>query len=220
MRVRVLSRQAVEDGGAEGVDAVISIRASANGDFNQLDTAVAQALAGEVDAALVLRFDDIALPAYGPFVGPDMEHLAQTLDFARALRDQSPDAVLAVHCEHGVSRSAAVALAIITDEMGPGREDEAVAKLLRSDIDARMHPNPLIVSLADTALWRYGALDAALAAVSPSYVHWRDHWREVALDPERHWETARRMRFRRRSSRPAAVRGECLHPHRSLDEDE
>lgn len=62
-----------------------------------------------------------------------------------------------------------------------------------------MHPNPLIVSMADAALFRYGALDVALAAVSPRYVKWRTFWRQAAADPARHWERSRKARFRRRT---------------------
>ena len=127
-----------------------------------------------------------------------MDDLATALDFARAVRDRVPEGVLAVHCQHGVSRSAAVALAIIADEAGPGAEADAVAALLRQDDDARMQPNPLIVSLADAALFRYGRLDAALLAACPRYVAWRDHWRNVALDPGGYWEQARRVRLRPR----------------------
>ena len=151
-----------------------------------------------MQAALVQRFDDIGIPAYGPYRRPTMEDLAIALDFARAVRDRIPEGVLAVHCQHGVPRSAAVALAIIADEAGPGAEANAVAALLRQDDDARMQPNPLIVSLADAALFRYGHLDAALAAVCPRYVVWRDHWRDIALDPGAYWEQARRVRLRPR----------------------
>ncbi|NUB04587.1 hypothetical protein FW320_00045 [Azospirillum sp. Vi22] len=127
-----------------------------------------------------------------------MDDLATALDFARAVRDRVPEGVLAVHCQHGVSRLAVVALAIIADEAGPGAEANAVAALLRQDDDARMQPNPLIVSLADAALFRYGHLGAALAAVCPRYVAWRDHWRDIALDPGAYWEQARRVRLRPR----------------------
>lgn len=72
-----------------------------------------------------------------------------------------------MHCQHGVSRSAAVALTIIADEAGPGAEADAVAALVRQDDDARMQPNALIVSLADAALFRFGRLDAGRTAASP-----------------------------------------------------
>lgn len=198
MQVRVLSRAAVEAGAAEGVDAIISIRASAPEPCDDLDLAVHQAVAGVADDVLVLWFDDIALPAYGPYVGPTIEHVSEVLDFARRVRAQAPDGTMAVHCLHGRSRSTAIALIILADELGPGREEEAVAALLRQDIDGMFHPNPAIVSMADAALLRYGRLEAAMSEASPRYVKWRAFWREVALDPERHWEQARRARFSRR----------------------
>jgi len=201
MQLRVLSRHSVEDGEAGGADAVISIRPSAETDLANLDLAVAQAVEGEVGAVLVLRFDDIAVPAYGPFVGPGMSDVAAVLDFAQTARLRSPDGLLAIHCEHGVSRSAAMALAVLADQFGNGRKDEAVDALMRNDIEGRMHPNPLLVSMADSALFCYGRLEAALAAACPRYVKWRDHWREVSLDPERHWAQARKLLIRRRSTR-------------------
>lgn len=201
MRVRVLSRRAVEDGEVSGADAIISIRPAAETDLPNLDLAVAQAVEGEVEAMLILRFDDIAVPAYGPYVGPTMDDVATVLDFARAARLRSPDGQLVVHCEHGVSRSAAMALGVLADWFGDGCEDDAVGALMRDDVEGRMHPNPLLVSLIDAALFRYGRLEAALAAASPRYAKWRDHWREVAVNPERHWAQARKAGFRRRTAR-------------------
>lgn len=151
-----------------------------------------------MDAVLTMRFDDIGIPAYGPYTGPTMSHVVAALDFARAARDREPDGTLVVHCLQGRSRSTAIALAILADEMEPGREADAVAALLKQDLDSRMHPNSLLVALADAALLRVGALERALAEACPRHVKWREHWHEVALDPERHWETARKVRFRRR----------------------
>lgn len=187
MRVRVHSRAAVEDGAAEGADGVISVRPSAETDRSDLDLACSQAVLGDLSAILPLRFDDIGVPAFGPYVGPTMEDVASAIEFARSVRMRAPDGTLAVHCEIGVSRSAALALAAIADELGPGREGDAVAWLLRDDADGRFQPNSLIVSLADAALFRYGAIDAALAEACPRYVRWRQHWQEVSLDPEAHW---------------------------------
>lgn len=200
MKVRVLSRAEVESGAAEGADAVVSIRPASSADpFDDLDLAVRQAVLGDADAILVLRFDDIGIPGYGSYVGPTIEDVAAGLEFCRRIREVRPDATVAVHCEMGRSRSAAVALALLADRFGPGREEEAVATLLRDDADCRMIPNPLLVGHADDALLRCGRLESALASACPRYVRWRDHWRQVALDPEKHWEQARRTRVRRRA---------------------
>lgn len=198
MKVRILSQAAVEAGAAEGADGLISIRASAPEPCEVLDLAVQQAVSGIVDAALVLRFDDVAIPAYGPYVGPTMVDVSTALDFARRIRGRAPEGTLAVHCLHGRSRSAAIALAILADEVGPGQEETAVAVLLRQDGDGKMHPNPAIMQMAEVVLLRGGRLEEALAAACPRYVKWRDYWRAVALDPNLYWDQARRVRFRRR----------------------
>lgn len=72
MRVRVLSRVAVKAGAAEGVDAIISIRSTALEPCEDLHLAVQQAVLGDMQAALVQRFDDIGIPAVGRYRGPTM----------------------------------------------------------------------------------------------------------------------------------------------------
>lgn len=200
MEFRVLSQRAVLDGGAEGADAIVSIRGTASDiPVVDLDLACEQATIGDVDAVLALRFDDIATSAYGSFQGPTMEDVSAVIEFGRRLRERKPEGRVVVHCLHGVSRSAAMALTLIADDLGARREEETVQRLLAQDVEGRMHPNPLIVSMADAALFRYGALDAALAAVSPRYVKWRAFWHEAATDPAGHWERSRKVRFRRRA---------------------
>ena len=61
MRVRILSKREVEAGGAEGADAVISIRGSARPSETQLALAIAQATGGESARLLKLSFDDIGV---------------------------------------------------------------------------------------------------------------------------------------------------------------
>ena len=113
MKIRVLSWAAVERGEAEGADGIISIRPSAEHDAENLDLALAQATGGEVGAVLVQRFADIAIPAYGPYRGPVIKRVAQALEFGRRIAVQTPEGSLVVHCQMGVSRSAAVALALL-----------------------------------------------------------------------------------------------------------
>jgi hypothetical protein len=129
-----------------------------------------------------------------------MADVTDAIEFGRRIRDGdglfdgpivgSP--LIAVHCEHGRSRSAAIALALLADHLGPGREQDAVNTLLRHDIEGRLHPNPLIISLTDDCLFRYGRIDAALVALSPRYAAWRKFWRDVAIEPDRQWPKARR----------------------------
>ena len=198
MRIRVLSRMEVEAGGAEGADGVISIRAAGVASEAELATALVQATRGESARLLKLSFDDIGMPTYGHFVGPTMAQVSDAIDFGRAIVDgrhlfDGPSAeapLIAVHCEHGKSRSAAIALDLLADHYGDGRERDAVNELMRTDVESRMHPNPLVVSLADASLFRYGRLDAALADLSPRYVSWRDLWRRIVVDPDAYWEQA------------------------------
>lgn len=84
------------------------------------------------------------------------EDLFEALRFARAYHDKP----IVVHCHAGVSRSPAIALAILADRHGRGQEHAAVAQLYGST-DAIL-PNPGIVALADKVLRRQGALVAAL----------------------------------------------------------
>jgi predicted protein tyrosine phosphatase len=209
MRIRVLSRTEVESGGAEGADAVISIRSSANATTPDLALALAQATRGESARLLRLSFDDIATAKLGHRIGPTMLQIAEAVEFGRCVADGrhlfdgrvvgSP--LIAVHCEHGKSRSAAIALALLADHFGDGREQDAVNALLRTDLENRMQPNPLVISLTDDCLFRYGRIDAALAGLSPRYLHWRTLWRDIRADPDRHRERIRRAMSNRGSQR-------------------
>jgi predicted protein tyrosine phosphatase len=77
-----------------------------------------------------------------------MTQIADAIEFGRRVIDggsffDGPSAgppLIAIHCEHGKSRSAAVALALLADRLGDGRERDAVNTLLRGDIENRMHP--------------------------------------------------------------------------------
>jgi predicted protein tyrosine phosphatase len=205
MRIRVLSRGDVEAGGAEGADAVISIRASTEAVEPDLATALAQATGNESARLLRLSFDDIGTERYGHFVGPSMAQITDSIEFGRRVIDGSsffdgPSAgqpLIAIHCEHGKSRSAAIALALLADHLGVGRERDAVNTLLRSDVENRMHPNPLVISLTDDCLFRYGRINTALVELCPRYAKWRELWRNIAADPDAYWDKARRVLSKR-----------------------
>jgi predicted protein tyrosine phosphatase len=209
MRVRVLSRVEVEAGGAEGADAVISIRASTEAVEPDLAIALAQATGGESARLLRLSFDDIGMERYRHFVGPSMAQITDAMEFGRRVIDgdsffDGPSAgppLIAIHCEHGKSRSAAVALALLADHLGDGRERDAVNTLLRGDIENRVHPNPLVIGLTDDCLFRYGRINAALAELSPRYAQWRELWRNIAADPDAYWDKARRVLSKRGGER-------------------
>lgn len=108
-------------------------------------------------AHLVLAFEDVDDDQLGIRVATH-EQVAEALAFGRA---QSSGSLL-VHCFHGVGRSAAIALAIIADRLGPGAEPAAVEQLLALRPEAT--PNLVVVNLADELLGREGALSAAVAA--------------------------------------------------------
>ncbi|WP_207461269.1 hypothetical protein [Azospirillum sp. SYSU D00513] len=199
LRVRVLSREQILAGGAEGADGIISVRGTGTVRGQaELDLALTQAVMGEVGAVLPLRFDDIGIAEYGPQRGPTDEHVAEALAFVRALRDRQADALLCIHCEMGRSRSSALGLMALAEDLGPGQEAEAVAALSRMDMEEIMIPNPLLVRLADDQLWRYGALEAALAEASPRYAQVREHWRVVGADPEAAWKESLAKRRKRK----------------------
>lgn len=205
MRVRVLSRVEVEAGGAEGAAAVISIRGSAESVERDLTIALAQATQGESARLLRLSFDDIGMERYGHFLLPTMQDVTKVIEFGRRVMAgveffDGPSAeppLIAIHCEHGKSRSSAIALALLADHLGDRREHDAVNVLLRSDVDDRMHPNPLVIGLTDDCLFRYGRINAALVELSPRYAKWRELWRNIAADPDAYWDKARRALSKR-----------------------
>ncbi|HTH98316.1 MAG TPA: hypothetical protein VL574_12935 [Stellaceae bacterium] len=208
MRVRILSRADVELGRAADAEAVISIRGSADGDEPELDLALAQATKGESARLLRLRFDDIGMTAIGTFVGPSIDQIQQAIDFGRRVirgRDffDGPvdDPLVAIHCEQGRSRSSAIALGLLADALGAGRERQAVNTLLRDDIEVRLHPNPLIVSHIDACLFRYGRLDAALVELSPRYGRWKQLWLDIQADPDAYHEKVRQALGKRSQPR-------------------
>jgi predicted protein tyrosine phosphatase len=107
---------------------------------------------------LVLSFVDLDRPAPPPHAGSPKLRLADRADIENAVafgRAENRDRLL-VHCNAGVGRSTAVALAIIADKLGPGREREALDELLR--LRPQAIPNLHVLALADDVLGRGGEL--------------------------------------------------------------
>ena len=100
---------------------------------------------------LILRFDDINHPM-DDYVIPQMSHIKRALDFADKIEDGS----LLIHCRAGISRSSAIALAVIAKRLGSGKEEEAINTL--EHINPNCRPNKSIVEMTDELLERNGEL--------------------------------------------------------------
>lgn len=110
---------------------------------------------------------------------PEKRHISDVFDFVAQC---SPQKNLLIHCYGGVHRSTAVALSLIAQEYGSGREDEAVRKLLL--IRSHALPSLPLVKVADDFLQREGKLLAAVMNESNIAVGLADKewlWRERAL---------------------------------------
>ena len=158
---------------------------------------------------LSLVFDDVPVASFVKadgrrFAGATREHLELALAFGRRVAAAEPaDALLAVHCAYGRSRSPAIALAILADLLGPGREVEAVDRLLRFDrphplssggTTGLLGPNPGIVRMVDDMLGCGLRLEAALLLKSPGYNTWKGVWARQGVWPaEEEAERERRL---------------------------
>jgi len=101
----------------------------------------------ELPEQLVLRFDDISA-TMDDYVEPQKLHIEKALSFA----DKVGNGTLLIHCHAGISRSSAIALAIITKDLGAGRELEAVEILKKINPNAR--PNKSLILMTDDILGR------------------------------------------------------------------
>jgi len=71
----------------------------------------------EYPKQLILRFDDISFPV-DDFEEPREIHIYKSLQFA----DENKNGSLLIHCHADISRSSAIALAIISKKIGKGNE--------------------------------------------------------------------------------------------------
>lgn len=97
-------------------------------------------------------------------LGPTEEDVRKIIQMAETLKTSSGKVL--IHCEAGISRSTAAALIMYSNWLGPGRELEAMERVLNQRPFAR--PNRRMVSLADKLLERNGSLIAALTQVEAS----------------------------------------------------
>lgn len=87
---------------------------------------------------------------------PTYEQIAEILTFAQSI-DRSSSVL--VHCWAGISRSTAVAYAVLCQIADPGTEKECLSLVQR--IRPQAVPNSLIVTLAEAVLERNGTMFAA-----------------------------------------------------------
>lgn len=98
-------------------------------------------------------FDDVDHPTED---GPQENDIGLLLDFSRQFT--MTDKIL-IHCRAGVSRSTALAYAVVCQHSQPGREAAAFAYVRQ--IRPQLFPNRLVVRMADRILKRKGWLLAA-----------------------------------------------------------
>lgn len=111
---------------------------------------------GPIPPRLVIEAEDFDHADRGVMVATPAQ-VAKILAFGREHAAGS----LLVHCMHGVGRSAAAALAVLADRMGPGEEAAVYARILA--LRPEITPNLVIVAIADDLLGRNGALVTAVA---------------------------------------------------------
>ena len=141
--VHVCSLYAVRELDVSTYDGIITIE----------DTTIREPFRVQTDEPkqLILRFDDINQPM-DDYIVPQMSHIKRALEFA----DKFEDGSLLIHCHAGISRSSAIALAVIAKRLGSGKEEAAVNTL--EHINPNCRPNKSIVEMADELLERDGKL--------------------------------------------------------------
>ncbi|MBN2371170.1 MAG: hypothetical protein JXO72_11860 [Vicinamibacteria bacterium] len=112
--------------------------------------------AGMRNAPMRLRlvFEDAQTEEEGGASRDDIERLVR---FARRI-DLGRGGLL-VQCQAGISRSSAAAMIVLSVILGPGREDEAVQRVM--DVRSEARPNRRMLAIADEILERNGSIGAA-----------------------------------------------------------
>lgn len=103
---------------------------------------------------IVFQFDDTDRIG-GNGRAPTIDQVRKIIEIGRMARGKR----LLVHCHQGQSRSAAAALAILCDRLGPGHEEEAVRQLVVARPSAVC--NRLVLRHADVLLRRTGLISRA-----------------------------------------------------------
>lgn len=104
---------------------------------------------------LILRFEDVDEDCPHLWQATE-EVVSEALSFGR----EHAESKMLIHCVAGIRRSTALAYAIASDRLGPGREQEALDYILKVRPEAM--PNGLVVDIADRLLQRDGRLTRTL----------------------------------------------------------
>ena len=107
-------------------------------------------------------FDDVFTPS--GIHAPRMEAVRTVLEFSERLCDGD---YCLIHCAMGISRSTAMAFAVLCQHAGLGYESKCLAALEK--IRPCACPNPLIVHFADEILQRNGAMIQAVKDREPRH---------------------------------------------------
>ena len=148
--IQICSREAARESDISAYDGVITIEDTTEKNPFRVEF--------EYPLQLVLRFDDIQMPV-DQWVAADDSHVSSALNFARQWDQPS----LLIHCTAGISRSPAIALAVLADCYGKGREVDSIKELLKSAILCK--PNKRVVEIADRLLVREGRLLEELSRI-------------------------------------------------------
>ncbi|HJQ38300.1 MAG TPA: protein-tyrosine phosphatase family protein [Thermoanaerobaculia bacterium] len=90
--------------------------------------------------------------------GPSEDDIRSLIRTARALKGRSGRVL--THCQAGISRSSAAAVILYAVMLGPGNEEDAVARVMKQREVAR--PNRRMIAIADRLLELDGRLIAAV----------------------------------------------------------
>jgi predicted protein tyrosine phosphatase len=97
---------------------------------------------------LYLTFDDIDHPEHGE-KPPKTDDVLKILEFTK---NNSASTSILVHCHAGISRSTATAVIMHMFWLGRGNEQQALDMVSRSIVDRMIHPNSLLIKLADDVM--------------------------------------------------------------------
>ena len=149
---RELLRQAALHGPTKHVPHLISISDPEDGPPREVTE--------HTGRTLILRFDDHSVPHSGAVL-PTRQDVYEIVKFGAKV---NAGEYLMCHCNAGISRSSAAALAVIASKFTPNGQNAilAVSEVMR--IKSIIHPNKLMVSFADDILGYEGALVAAHAS--------------------------------------------------------